>query len=68
MIHTEPKFSTAPEDSTSALLDTENDSRDSVSAPLEASDNEDDEWLANDDPDRNQTGFARLLKTHDSQI
>ncbi|KAF3165513.1 hypothetical protein TWF751_009071 [Orbilia oligospora] len=47
--------------STSALLDTENDSRDSVSAPLEASDNEDDEWLPNDDPDRNQTGFARLL-------
>ncbi|KAF3147858.1 hypothetical protein TWF569_005970 [Orbilia oligospora] len=61
MIHTEPKCSTAPEDSTSALLDTENDSRDSVSAPLEASDNEDDEWLPNDDPDRNQTGFARLL-------
>ncbi|KAF3315965.1 hypothetical protein TWF173_002746 [Orbilia oligospora] len=61
MIHTEPKFSTAPEDSTIALLDTENDSRDSVSAPLEASDNEDDEWLPNDDPNRNQAGFARYI-------
>ncbi|KAK6508548.1 hypothetical protein TWF506_010635 [Arthrobotrys conoides] len=67
LIHTEPKFSMAMEVSTGALLGTKSESGGSTSALLndntemETSDDEDDDWLPNDDPDRGQTVFARLL-------